>query len=236
MSDKSAKALKELFEREIKGISNFHKALILEAVPFADAGEVAGEKFGRVQIDIKPLTEFMQKDALFMEYGKENVRMVRSSFQLPPIYVGLSDDYTRATALESVGVAETQVFKPERNAFAYQINSTVMADLGINNWTFNLRSPKTSDYPTIVNALAAIQQAISVGTLQEAGAELLGKPTGDIDPEWYKLPLGMLATGATMDFEPGEVQAMAKFVGDALKERERLVKQLKMTDDEVDSE
>ena len=40
--------------------------------------------------------------------------LVWSSFRLPPIFVGITSDYTRATASESREVAEEQVFEPER--------------------------------------------------------------------------------------------------------------------------
>jgi PBSX family phage portal protein len=227
MAEKCVKRLEELFEHDLKGQANFHKALILEALP-AEVGEVAGEKFGHVTISIKSLTEFMQKDALFMEYGRENVKMVRSAFRLPPIYVGLTDDYTRATALESIQVAETQVFQPEREAFAYQINSTIMSNLKINYWSFKLIAPRTTDYPTIVNALASIKEAQPVGLLQEAAAELLGKRVREIDEELYGTPLGVLMAGASMAFEPGDegIEKAAKTIRKFLDYREQLVKTL----------
>jgi len=225
------KQLQKLFEYELKGVDNFHKGLILEALP-ADVGEVAGEKFGNVRIQVQPLTQFMQQDALFMGYSKEAIRMGASAYQLPGIYLGLSDkgEYNRATAEKAVEVTETQVFQPERKKFNHIFNATVMADLGINYWTFKLVSPKTTDYPNIARALSGIKEAVSVGDLQEAAHELMGKVGAEIDESLYKIPLGILATGGAI--ETDDVEKAAKFIQKFIDRRKELIKRLEGDEDE----
>lgn len=183
--------LKEVFEHEIKGVQNFHKVLILEAEP-ADIGEVAGEKAANVRIEIKPLTEFIQQDALFMNYQEKNSKSIASSFRLPPIFLGRSEDYTRATAREAIKVGEEQVFQPERNDFDYAINRTLLSDMEINYWDFKTIGAKTSDDTAIVKAIATVKDGVTVGQIQEAVAEMRNVPAGDIPEEYHNTLLGDL--------------------------------------------
>lgn len=191
LTDDSITRLKELFEHQIKGIKNFHKALILEATP-ESSSEIEGEKLTPVKIEVKPLTQFMQKDALFNQYMKDNQTSIRSSFRLPPIYIGRSEEYTLATAKESARVAEEQVFEPERRAFDYIFNRTIMASLQANYWTFRTVGAKTSGDADIIKALATIKEAIPIGYLQEAALEAMNLPKGEIPEDLYLIPLGML--------------------------------------------
>lgn len=139
LADGVRERLEAYVEENLKGRTNFHKALILEAEP-AGSGPVSIGPTGQVRMDIKPLTELIQKDALFMRYDEMNREKVRSAFRLPPLYVGLSRDYTRATAEESRDVAEAQVFGPERDEFDFMINRRILADMRVKYWEFKTLS------------------------------------------------------------------------------------------------
>ena len=193
LTQESIEKLKDVFEKEIKGVANFHKALILEATPVS-VSAIEGEKVSPVRIQIQPLTQFIQSDATFREYRKDNRNSVRSSFRLPPIYVGLTDDYTRATAYESAKVAEEQVFSPERTREDYTINNTILASLQINFWDFVSLGGKTSDYVEVVRALAGVRDQTPVAITQEAVAKMLSRPIWPIDPNLYKTTPADLAS------------------------------------------
>ena len=116
----------QFVEEDIKGKENFHKILVLEA-----EGQTSPHSMEKstVRIGFKELTQM--KEGMFQEYDKKNREKVRSSFRLPPIYVGLVADFNRATAITSREVAEEQVFTPEKADFDFMINHKIFPDLEI---------------------------------------------------------------------------------------------------------
>lgn len=185
--------LENLFEKELKGVENFHKALLLEATPHS-ATDIPGEKISPVRITVQPLTTFIQKDALFMEYRKSARNAIRSSFELPPIYTGDTTDYTRATAFESARVAEEQVFEPARRDWDYMFNRMIIPAMSVNFWNLKSLGVKTKDDTEIVKAMGMVKEAITVAAIQEAVAEMRNVPKGQIDPKMYETPLALLTS------------------------------------------
>jgi len=179
--------LKDVF-KQIKGVENFHDAIIIEAVP-ASVGDIPGEKDSNVRIDVKPLTQFMTKDAQFLDYQDRNDKSIGASFLLPPIYRGKSDDYNKATSVEAARVAEQQVFQPERRPFDYIINSTLMADMGIKYWEFYSLGAQTSDTAAMLRSVAGVKESVTVRTIQEMVAEMRGVPVAEIPEEIANLTL-----------------------------------------------
>jgi len=201
LTEEAMEGLKNVFNDELKGVENFHKALVLEALP-STAGDVTGERTTPVRIEVKPLTQFIEKDATFMEYNKNNRSVIRSAFRLPPIYTGDSTDYTRATALESARVTEEQVFDPERKGFDYIFNRTILPSLGINYWKLKSLGAKTSDDTKIVTAMGMVKEALPVGVLQESVADMRSVPKGKIDKSLYTITLGQHLAEASKPEEP----------------------------------
>jgi len=78
------------------------------------------------KIEIKPLSGERPTEGQFLEYDSRQTDKVRSSFRLPPIFTGHSQDYTRASAQTSYEVAEGQVFGPERAVLDEIINRHVL--------------------------------------------------------------------------------------------------------------
>jgi PBSX family phage portal protein len=194
LTEGTLQRLKETFEHQIKGVKNFHKCLVIEAIPEGVGEGLEGEKVPPVRIEFKPLTTFIQDDALFRQYGKDVDDEIRSAFRLPPIYVGRSEEYTRATALESARVAEQQVFEPERRRFDYQFNRTLMAAWEINYFDFASLGTKTVDDAAIVEAMSKVKEALTIGDMMEAVAEMRGVQAGDIPEEFYVIPLALAHT------------------------------------------
>jgi len=227
--------LNEVINKEIRGAENFHNILVLEAVP-ASTSAIEGEKVAPVKIEVKPLTEFIQKDALFREYRADIKKMVRSQFGLAGIFTGDSDDYTRATANESTRVTEEQVFIPERRSFDYIIGRTIMADMQINYWTFRSLGAKTSNDTEIVNALAGVAEALPVAVIQQAVASMRNVPAGDILPELEQITLAEFKSRFTPQipsfltgggaFDAGSASQGETIVKSLLAVRERLAKTL----------
>jgi len=102
--------LRALLESHGLGRERQNQILLIEAVP--EVADLEGK--GTVSIKIDKLTDSRQSDGLFKDYDQSNITKVRSSFRLPPVILGLSQDVTFATANVSAYLAETQVFQPER--------------------------------------------------------------------------------------------------------------------------
>ena len=81
--------------------------------------DVKIDKFGNEQV----------KDSMFEKYDVNCEKRIRSSFRLPPLFVGKAEDYSYATAYASYAIGEAQVFKPERFEFDEIINKTIMKEL-----------------------------------------------------------------------------------------------------------
>lgn len=172
LTDESVEALKKG-----KGVDNAFKALLLEALPDEKASGIEDKNGQRVAINIEHLTDTSLSDGLFMEYQGANRGKVRGAFRLPPIYLGDSSDYTRATADVAKMVAEEQVFIPERDAIAELFNSVVSNEMQIKYCEMYLKGPKIGDVSEIASAL---QPFIAAGTvtpnmLIDTLGELLGK-------------------------------------------------------------
>lgn len=219
LTDESFKKVNEILNKEIKGLQNFHKTLVIEAVPHA-VGELE-EKATPVKIEMKPLTQFMQKDALFGEYREKITKAVMTAFRMSGIFIARSDDYTRATAREATRVMEEQVFDPKRRAFDGIINRTLLADMEINYWKLESLGAKTSDDVAIVEAMSKVKEALPVAWFMEAVAAMRNVPTTDIPEEYHNLTLGALMAGEAALLDPTE-DDMNKL----LKLRERLQKSL----------
>lgn len=198
---------------ELKGIKNFHKILILEAV--GKAGETAKDLFapGAVaapRITIEKLTDAQQGDALFQEYDRRSRDKVRSACGLPPIAVGESQEYTRATAFVSAQVAEQGTYGPARRKMDDRINRFVMSELEILWWRFRSKGPKITNVEDVTKAIEAGVKAGagSPNVYAEVLEELLGVDVPQIDQPWAQFPIGLVQAALqagliTIDFQSG---------------------------------
>lgn len=147
--------LKTLLERQGVGAERQNKILLLEAVP--EITDLEGK--GSVQLKIEKLTDARPSDGLFKEYDDANQAKVRSSFRLPPVVLGQSQDVTFATANVSAYLAETQVFQPERGAHDEFLNKRIVNHpLGLNIKTCKLesRGPAITNPEEVVKSLTAL--------------------------------------------------------------------------------
>lgn len=153
LTEGTIERIESFVESQIQGSDNYSKFLILEA-----EGLTEGEDGSQIKIDIKPLTDEQHKDALFQNYSDNNQDKIRRAFRLPPIFVGRSDDYTRATAESSRQLADEQVFAPERDEFDSIMNRFIFPDMGIIYHKFRSNSPNTTDNQQLVKILAGAEK------------------------------------------------------------------------------
>ncbi|MFB1485142.1 phage portal protein [Corallococcus sp. RDP092CA] len=115
LSDASVPRIERFIEENLKGKANFHKILILEADGTGDGG--------RAKIELRPLTDAQQQDALFQAYDARNIDKVGSAFRLPPLLRGDGRDFNRSVAEAQLRFAEDQVFQPERDEFDFLLRT-----------------------------------------------------------------------------------------------------------------
>lgn len=160
----------------------------------AENGTIAPPK-----IEVKSLQGDRQGDALFQEYEKDCHSKVRSAFRLPPIFVGLSEDYTYATAKTSFEVAESQVFGPERGIMDDVINRKLLSTWEVKNWQFRSNPPRISDPEEMLKAVETFNAtgAMTPNTAIGLANELFDLDIPMIDDEWGNWPFEIVKTLAT---------------------------------------
>lgn len=143
-----------------RGRASFNRITVIEA----RGDEEAASQDGNIpspKMELKPLQNERQKDALFQDYDKNNMIKIRSAFRMPPVFVGLSSEYTHATAKTSFKVAESQVFGPERVKSDDIWNMRVLSTYQPKFWSFRSMPPRISDPADVIEA---------IGTFDEVGA------------------------------------------------------------------
>lgn len=203
VSNNTVDRIRDFIDGEIRGKSNFHKILVLEAEPAAGAS--GPEHTGRMKIELKPLTQAQHSDALFQNYDKENINKVGMSFRVPPLLRGDSRDFNRATAQAVLKFTETQVFAPERNAFDDVMNRLVLADMGICYHTFVSNSPKTTDPEDQAKVIERIAKtgALTPRDIRVLAEEILNTELKRIDQPWMDIPLPLATSGRIAELLEG---------------------------------
>ena len=191
LSEASVPRVQNFIEENLKGKNNFHKILILEA----ESGGATDST--KTKIELKPLTNAQQQDALFQNYDERNIDKVGASFRLPRILRGESKDFNRAVADAQMRFCEDQVFQPERSEFDFFINHRLLPDMGIRMWRFKSQSPITRDPERLTDS---IERLVRVGVLTpEEGrvlaADVFNRDFRSISDEWVKRPITLTLAG-----------------------------------------
>lgn len=188
------------------GSARQHKIMLLEAVGESDSLD---GKANNVDLKVEKLTDARQSDALFKGYDEGNMAKVRSSFRLPPVLVGMSQDVNFATASTSVFVAESQVFAPERSMLDDQLNRALVNGVnGLRLRTAKLtsRTPSITAPEMVIKTLTAlnVMGALTPRTAQSVANKMMQleigeypKPGEDGYEEWMDQPMPMTLRGTT---------------------------------------
>jgi PBSX family phage portal protein len=192
LSEASVPRIERFIEENLKGKNNFHKVLILEAEGATSANDAA-----RARIELHPLTEAQQHDALFQQYDERNIDKVGSAFRLPRLLRGDSRDFNRAVADAQLRFAEDQVFQPERDEFDFIVNRKLLADMGIRFWRFRSQTPVTRDPERMTNM---VEKLVRVGVLTpEEGrvlaSDIFNREFAKLGADWTKRPITLTLAG-----------------------------------------
>lgn len=121
------------------------RGLVIEA--HSSSGSIDDKN--NVKVQVERFGGEKQKDSQFEEYDNKSEIRIRSSFRLPPIFVGRTGEYNFASAFASYMVGEAQIFKPERDEFDELITLKLIPEIlgkGADNDTYQFRS-----LPIVVN-------------------------------------------------------------------------------------
>lgn len=199
LAQESVDKLRDFITTEIKGKGNFHKILVIEAEPTENS---SGENTGRMRIELKPLTQAQQQDALFLKYDERNHDKVGFSFRLPRLLRGDVRDFNRATADAALEFAEAQVFGPERSEFDFLINRLVLSTLGTRYWTFRSNSVQIRDPKVVATMIADLTTAnvlVPADARKLAGELVFNRRLPRIDADWPYQPVMLTQVGIPMD-------------------------------------
>lgn len=200
LSAQSIPRIESYIENHIKGKRNFHKVLILEAEP--PSGSM--DHTGRMKIELRPLTNAQQNDALFQGYDERNHDKVGQSFRLPRLLRGDIRDFNRSTGDAALSFAEMQVFQPEREEFDFVVNRKLLADMGIRFWRFRSNSPVTRDPAAMADIVRSLVNA-NILTPEEGrmlASDVFNREFKKISASWVKQPVPLTLAGIPPTPEP----------------------------------
>lgn len=199
LGQESVDRLRDFIEVEIKGKKNFHKILVIEAEPTENS---SGENTGKMRIEMKPLTQAQQQDALFLKYDERNHDKVGFSFRLPRMLRGDVRDFNRSTADAALEFAEAQVFGPERTEFDFLINRQILSTLGVRFWTFRSNSVQIRDpgkLAEIIGELTAANVLVPADARKLAAELVFNRRLPRIDADWIYQPVMLTQVGVQPD-------------------------------------
>jgi PBSX family phage portal protein len=215
LTEETVDRMKQFVKEQIQGSKNFSKFLILEA-----EGIFEGTDPGNIRMDVKPLAQHQMKDQLFQEYGKTNRDKIRECFRLPPIFVGRSEDYTRATAESSRRLADEQIFRPERDEMDHLFNR-ILAEFDMVYHSFKSNGPNITDDEDLLKLLVAGEKAggMTPRIADAIVSDILGRdvrekwPDG-FDPDTpYSLTMANAVKNQADPTEPGQQVTAMKSTG-----------------------
>lgn len=204
LTSESTKKVEDFIKNRIKGRENFHSVMILEAEPAAHAALDSAN--ARMKIEIVPLTDAQQSDALFQNYDERSIDKVGMAFRLPRLLRGDVRDFNRATADAALEFSEMQVFSPEREDFDWLMNRKILTDLNIKFWTFASNAPTTRDPLDLAEIVTAmVKNSILVPEeARDLAKAIFNKDFKKIDEIWTKIPPELLKVGILPEGEGGQ--------------------------------
>ena len=185
LDDESVERLEEFTESVIQSDMNYSQFLLIEAEPVVEGMRDPGS----VKIECKPLTQEQHTDALFTNYQKNNNDTVRRAWRFPPIYVGLSEDYTGKTIESSRKLADEQVFQPERNKIdgGFFTKDILIRYFDIVWSVFKSKSPNVTENQDLVKLINMAEKTggLTPRIARKVMSQVVNEDLGQIDPSLF---------------------------------------------------
>lgn len=194
LTEQSVLALKQAFA--VKGRDSMNRVLILEAQSPENRQIVEGDNKAVPKMEMKPMTAERQNDALFQEYDKNNRDKVRCAFRLPPLILGDSADYTKATADASVDMAEKQVFAPERDVIDGILNTKILTRQGkpLKYWRMRANASRTISTEFALSTIDMLSKAgaMTPNSSIELFNQMFSTNRPPIEEDWADFPFELI--------------------------------------------
>jgi len=202
--------LQEYF-KQAKGRRNFHKMLVLEAVPQGSNKSGAGSgDDGTVKIKMEPLMQL--NDAVFQGYDEANRDKAAESMRVHRILRGAVKDFNRATAVAALAMFESQVAQPLREEFDREFDR-FLVERGMNLVRFETQAPITRDAETQAKIVEALVRAnvLTPAEGRMVARDILNAPLPELDAEWTTQPMALTLAGiSTNGAEPAPAEGDEK--------------------------
>jgi PBSX family phage portal protein len=178
----------------VRGAASMNRIVVMEATAEgSDAASIDGS-LPAPKVDLKPMLSERQHEGLFKNYIEESERKARSSFRLPPIYIGSASEYNRASAFASVLTADQQIFVPERVAWDTMFENVVLSTHNIRYWRVRSTGPGLQDpqeVARIVNSLGR-EGALTPNIAIKIANRYLDADIQPVMDEWGDLPFNII--------------------------------------------
>jgi capsid portal protein len=207
---------------------------VLEAEPAAKGiGGAAGlPSQDKVKIELKPLTDAIFKDALWQGYAEGNRKELGQSFRLPPMLRGDTERLNRATAEVAQQATEQQVFQPERKDIEFEINRTILSDMGVMLWRFRLNGPDTTNTEQVAQFIKDLSEGVmTVNEARREASQLFSIDLPPIDADWARMPVKQALAGFAPEPLPEEQEEEEKDAEES--ERAEKILRLRLPHDEM---
>lgn len=143
-TEEEMKKIAELIE-ESKGIDKANSIIVIQSSPtLVSTNGGIEEKVSPVKLDMKPLSPPQSTDPQYLTYLNDCRQAVMSAFRVPPIVLGLSFDYNRATSEEATKTFYTKVVLPLQQKLENAYNN-LLAYCG-NPYRIRLNNPYREKY------------------------------------------------------------------------------------------
>lgn len=159
-----------------------NKIMLIEAI---GEGDSLDGKSSSIELKVEKLSDTRQSDGLFKDYDQANMAKVRSSFRLPPVTVGMSQDVNFATASVSAFLAESQVFAPARDVIDEIMNKRFTnGQRGLGHTTVKLtsRTPSITSPDMVLKTLTALNV---MGAVTPRSAQAIANRMLQVELEQY---------------------------------------------------
>lgn len=178
----------------VRGAASMNRIVVMEAVSDgAEAAAIDGS-LPAPKIDIKPMLSERQHEGLFAAYISDTERKTRSSFRLPPIYIGSASEYNRASAFASMLTADQQIFVPERRSWDEMFDRIVLATHGVSYWRARSSGPGLQDPAEVSKIVQTLgkEGALTPNVAIKIANRYLDADIQPVMDEWGDLPFSVI--------------------------------------------
>lgn len=181
---------------QMRGRKNFHKALILEAVP-AGGTPLRSGSAGDNKVSIKIERMYQADEAIFQGYDESNRDKTAETMRVHRILRGAAKDYNRATAEAILLIFEMQTAQPLRQEWDETFERCFMTQRGYSLIGVKTMSPIIRDAETLMRMTDTLVRAnvLTPGEGRLLADEIFNRRFAKIGADWVKQPMMLTMAG-----------------------------------------